>query len=103
MPGFFRRFFLSDFGPPPLPDVAQLPSFPGQRIVETIYSDSQCERVFITLDETGDYRVFTQQWDTSDWSTGHGARWGTTHSHGSHTDNLQRAHELAAEALRCFR
>jgi hypothetical protein len=57
MPGFFRRFFLSDFGPPPPPDQAHQPTFPGQRIVEIVYSDSKRERVFITVDDTGDYRI----------------------------------------------
>jgi hypothetical protein len=75
MPGFFRRFFLSDFGPPPPPDVTQLPSFSGQRIVEAVYSESKGERVFITLDENGAYRVYFQSWDTSDWKAGYGARW----------------------------
>jgi hypothetical protein len=51
MPGFLRRFFLSDFGPPPRPDVAQQWAFRGQRLIETIYSDSKRERAFITFDE----------------------------------------------------
>jgi|SRR5450432_590031 hypothetical protein len=99
MPGFIRRFFLSDFGPPPPPDFAQLPSFPNQRIVETIYSDSKKERVFITVDETGDHRIYLQWWDTSDWKVGYGARWSHADSTGSHTDMLPRARELAYEAL----
>src|SRR3954465_14702194 len=74
MPGFLRRFFLSDFGPPPPPDVAHLPLFTNQRIVETIYSDSKRERAIITVDDTGDYRIVVQWWDTSDWKAGHGAR-----------------------------
>jgi hypothetical protein len=61
MSGFFRRFFRSDFGPPPPPDVMQLPSFSGQHIVETIYSEPKRERVFITLDESGDYRVISSR------------------------------------------
>ena len=103
MPGFIRRFFLSDFGPPPPPDVAQQPSFPGQRHVETIYSDSKDQRVFITVDETGDYRIYLQWWDTSDWKAGYGARWSCAHSGGSHTDSLNRAREIANEALKCSR
>ena len=102
MPSFFRRFFLSDFGPPPPPDVAQQTSFRRQRIVETIYSDSKHERVFITVDDTGDYRIIVQCWDTSDWSAGHGARWIGDGSR-SHTDSIERARELADEALRCSR
>jgi hypothetical protein len=102
MSGFFRRFFLSDFGPPPPPDVADQPSFPGQRVVETIYSDSKRERAFITVDDTGDYRIIVQRWDTSDWSAGYGARWWGDGS-SSHTDSIERARELADEALRCSR
>ena len=100
MSGFFRRFFLSDFGPPPPPDVAHQPSFPGQRIVETLYSDSKRERAVITVDDTGDYRIIIQWWDTSDWTAGHGAFWYGDESD-SHTDSLQRARELADEAVRC--
>jgi hypothetical protein len=99
MPGFFRRFFLSDFGPPPPPDVAEQPSFSSQRIVETIYSDSKQERVFITVDETGDYRIYLQWWDTSDWKAGYGARWSHAHHSGSHTDMIERAREIAHEQL----
>lgn len=99
---FFRRFFLSDFGEPPPPDVADQPIFSGQRIVDTIYSDSQRERAFITLDDTGDYRIIVQRWDTSDWSAGHGARWSGDGS-GSHTDTIERAREIARESLRCAR
>lgn len=99
MPGFFRRFFLSDFGTPPPPDVTQLPTFPGQRIVETLYSDSKRERAIITVDDTVDYRIIVQSWDTSDWKDGYGAFWYGDGSR-SHTDSLQRARELADEALR---
>jgi hypothetical protein len=102
MPGFFRRVFLADFGPPPPPDVAHLPTFTSQRIVETLYSDSKRERAIITIDDTGDYRIIVQWWDTSDWAAGHGARWYGDGSN-SHTDSLERARQLADEALRCSR
>ena len=99
MPGFFRRFFLSDFGPPPSPDVADMPSFSGQHIVETIYSDTKSERAIITVDDTGDYRVYVYWWDISDWKAGHGAFWYGDNI-GSHSDTIERARELADEALR---
>ena len=99
MPGFFRRFVLGDFGPPPPPDVAHQPSFPGQRIVETLYSDSKRERAIITVDETGDYRIIAQWWDTSDWKAGHGAFWYGDNI-GSHSDTIERARERASEVLR---
>lgn len=99
MLGFIRRFIFSDFGPPPPPDSAQQPSFPGQRIIETICSDSKQQRVFITVDETGDYRIYLQWWDTSDWKAGYGARWSHVHHSGSHTDMIERARELAYEQL----
>jgi hypothetical protein len=99
MPGFIRRFFLSDFGLPPPPDVTEQPSFPGQRIVETVYSGSKDQRVFITVDETGDYRIHLQWWDTSDWKAGYGARWSHARQSGSHTDMIERARELAYEQL----
>ena len=101
MPSFLKRFFVRDIGPPPPPDVTNQPSFGSQRVVETIYSDSKQERVFITVDATGDYRVYFQWWDTSDWKAGYGAHWSYAHSSGSHTDMIQRARELADEALRC--
>jgi hypothetical protein len=97
------RFTSTDHvGPPPSPDVAAVPSFPSQRIVETVYSDSKRERAFITVDDTGDYRIIVQSWDTSDWQAGHGARWCGQGSN-SHTDSIERARELANEALRCSR
>jgi hypothetical protein len=99
MLGFFRRFFFSDFGPPPSPDVADKPSFPGQRIVETLYSESKLGRAFITVDGTSIYRIIVQCWDTSDWAAGYGARWCGDDS-SSHTDSIERARELAGEALR---
>jgi len=101
MPGFFRRFFLSDFGPPPAPAAGHLPSFPGQRIVETLYSDSKRQRAFITVDETGQYRIVLQWWDTSDWKNWQQAFWSGGGSNGL-TDNLERARELAAEGLKCM-
>ena len=103
MLGSIRRFFVRDFGPPPPPDVTQLPSFAEQRIVETTYSESKRQRVFITLDETGDYRVYFQWWDTGDWQAGVGARWSYAHGSGSHTDSLERARDIADETLRCSR
>lgn len=99
MAGFFRRFFLSDFGPAPLPDVAQQPAFPGQRIVETLYSESKRGRVFITVDDAGVYRIMVQWWDTSDWREWRQAFWSGAGSSG-HTDNLERARELAEEVLK---
>ena len=102
MPGFFRRLFLSDFGPPPPPDVTHQPTFPGKRIVETIYSDTKRERAFITVDDTGDYQIVIQWWDTSDWKDWKKAYW-CGHGSSSRTDSLERARELADEALRCSR
>jgi hypothetical protein len=98
MPGFFRRFFLSDFGPPPPPDVEHLPSFTDQRIVETIYSVSKDRRAIITIDDTGDYRIIVQSWDTSDWKAGYGAFW-YGNNIGSHSDTIERARERAHEAI----
>lgn len=60
MLGFLKRFFLSDFGPPPSPNLANQPSVAGQRIVETVYSDSKEQRAFIVLDETGFYRIYVE-------------------------------------------
>ena len=98
MSGFFRRIVLSDYGPPPPPDVEQLPSFCDQRVVETVYSYSKKRRAVITVDETGDYRIHSQSWDISDWK-----RWGKAfwygHNTGCHTDSLDRARELALEVL----
>ena len=53
----WNRLFPSDFEPPPPPDVAQQPAFSGQRIVETVYSESKQGRVFITEDEAGIYQI----------------------------------------------
>jgi hypothetical protein len=100
MPGFLRRFFLSDFGPPPRPDVAQQRAFRGQRLIETIYSDSKRERAFITVDEAGLYRIIVERWDTSDWKEWQQAFWRGC-AIGSYTDTFERARDLAKEALRC--
>lgn len=97
MPGFFKRFFLSDYGPPPAPDVAHQPSFVGQRVVETIYSESRNIRAIITADDIGIYRIYSEFWDTSDWKAGHGAFWSGGGT-GSRTDSVERARELAHEA-----
>ncbi|MDR3548210.1 MAG: hypothetical protein P4M11_08115 [Candidatus Pacebacteria bacterium] len=99
MPGFFRRFFLLDYGPPPPPDAGHVPSFTDQRIVETIYSASKERRAVITIDATGDYRIHSGQWDTSDWEAGHGPFW-DDYNTGCHTDNLARARELAHEEIK---
>lgn len=100
MPGFFRRFILSDFGPPPSPDAGNLLSFPGQQIVEILYSDSKQQRAFITVDDTGRYRAVIQRWDTSDWKNWQQAFWNGGGGNGL-TDNLERARELAEEGLKC--
>ena len=99
MSRFFRRFILGDYGPPPPPDVAHQPSFPGQTIIEVIYSDSKRERAIITRDESSTFRVYLQWWDTGDWKAGHGAFW-DGHGSGSFTDKLETARSLAGEALR---
>ena len=100
MASFFRRFFFSDFGPPPPPDLGNQPSLAGQRIVEIVYSDSKQARAFITVDETDSYRIVVQWWDTSDWKDWQKAFWNGRESN-SLTDSLARARELAAEALKC--
>jgi hypothetical protein len=98
MPGFFRRFFLSDIGPPPQPDVSQQRSFPGQRVIETIHSQSK--RAFITIDDAGLYRIKIERWDTSDWKEWQQAFW-RGEAVSSYADTLERARDLAKEALRC--
>jgi hypothetical protein len=98
MSGFFRRFFLGDFGPPPLPDLSHQPSIAGQNIVEILYSDSKHERVVITHDASGIYRIHVQLWDTSDWKAGHGAFWSGDGS-SSLTDTVELARKLASEEL----
>ena len=97
---FIRRIFVRDFGPPPPPDVTQLPTYSRQRIVEMLYSHSKRERAIITVDDTGHYRIVAQSWDTSDWEYCRMAHW-YGHQSGSHTDSLPRARQLAEEALRC--
>lgn len=98
MIGFFRRFFLSDFGPPPPPDVSHQPGIAGQSIDEILYSDSKCERAIITHDVSGIYRIHMQFWDIKDWKAGHGAFWYDEGS-GSYTDTLELARKLAQEKL----
>ena len=99
MPGFFRRFFLSDYGPPPPPDVTHQPECLGsQRVVEILYSDPKSQRAIITVDDTGDYRIIAQWWDTSDWAAGHGA-FLSGDNIGSHSDTIERARERAREVI----
>jgi len=75
MNGFFRRFLLGDFGPPPLPDLSDQPAISGQTVVEILYHDSKRTRVVITCDLFGTYRIHKQFWDISDWKAGYGACW----------------------------
>jgi len=98
MSGFLRRISFSDYGLPPPPDLEHLSSFTDQRIVETIYSDSKSSRAIITLDATGDYRIHAEWWDTSDWKNWGKAFW-CGHNTGCHTDNLERARELARQVI----
>ena len=90
---------LSDFGSPPSPNEAELPTFPGEKVLETIYSEGRERRVFVTQDERGIYRTYVQWWDTSDWRAGYGARWVNGRS-GGLSDSIERAREMADEALR---
>jgi hypothetical protein len=95
----FKSFFLSDFGPPPPPDVADRPSFPAQRIIETLYSETKRERAIITVDEKEDFQIIIQRWDISDWKADHQAFW-SGRNIGSHSDTIERARESANEALK---
>jgi hypothetical protein len=76
MSGFFRRFILGDFGPPPPPDLPHQPAITGQNVVEILYSTSKRERAVITCDLSGTYQIHIQFWDTSDWKAGHTAHFG---------------------------
>ena len=98
MTGFFRRFILGDFGPPPPPDLSHQPSIAGQSIVEILYSESKGKRAIITGDASGIYRIHIQFWDTSDWKSGHGAFWYGDGSN-SFTDTVEKARKLACEEL----
>ena len=98
MTSFLRRLFVRDVGPPPSPDLGHLPSFPGQTIVETLYSDSKRYRAIITRDTSGIYRVYIQFWDTSDWRISGDAFWCGRGS-GSLTDSMEVARTLAREQL----
>jgi hypothetical protein len=101
--GFLRRVFLSDYGPPPPPNTAVLPSFPGERMVEVIYSESKRERVFITVvDQSGLYKIYVQCWDDSDWKDWGQAFWTHASSTGGRTDSIDTARGIAAEELRCW-
>ena len=101
MSGFFRRFFSGDKGSPPPPDVTDQPLCPSsQSIVEILYSDSKSKRAVITVDETGDYRIIAQWWDTSDWESGYGRALWYGDNIGSHSDTIERARERANEILR---
>jgi hypothetical protein len=94
-----RRLLLSDFGPPPSPDETDLPTFSGEKVVETIYSEGRERRLFVTQDDRGIYRVYVQWWDTSDWQAGYGARWAGGRSSGL-SDSIEMAREMANETLR---
>jgi hypothetical protein len=87
--GWFRRFFLSDFGAAPQPDVGALPTFQGQKVVQVIYSQSKSRRALVTKDAGNFYRVYVQHWDTSDWSRGYGAYWTGPNKTSTLTDRLE--------------
>jgi hypothetical protein len=98
MRSLLRRLFVRDLGPPPPPDIAHVPSFSGQTVVDTLYSDSKHCRAIITRDTPGTYRVYVQSWDTSDWKIAGEAFW-SGHGSGSLTDTLEVARTLAREKL----
>jgi hypothetical protein len=99
---FLRRVLFSDYGPPPPPNTAVLPSFPGERMVQVIYSESKKERVFITVDPSGLYNIHGQRWDDSDWKDCGKAFWTHASSTGGRTDSIDTARGIAAEELRCW-
>ncbi len=101
MNGFFRRFFLGDFGPPPPPDLSHQPTIPGQTVVEILYHDSKCTRAVITCDPSGTYRIHKQFWDTSDWKAGYGAFWYSVGNR-SFTDSIEIARTIARDELNCL-
>ncbi len=93
-----RRFAMGGYGPPPPPDLSDLPSYPHAIMKEVIYSDSKHERAIITIDGMGRFTVFVQWWDTSEWSAGHRAFWHGQHRCG-YALKLKSAQRLAGEAL----
>ena len=98
MSSFLHHFFCRDPGPAPAPDLVDEPSIDGQKIIETLYSDSKQRRAIITRDRSGIFRIHIQFWDTSDWIAGYGARWfGGGNS--SFTDTIESVRTLAREAL----
>ena len=93
-----KQFLFADYGPAPRPDETIVPKFDAGTVIESIYSEGRENRVFITKDEQGLYRLNLEWWDATDWAAGYGARWAGGYA-GSLTDSLQRAQELAREEL----
>jgi hypothetical protein len=72
-----------------------LPAFEQQQIVDVIYSESRVRRALITKDASNFYRIYVQQWDTSEWDRGCGAFWTGAKSVGTLTDRIEVAQEFA--------
>lgn len=98
MLNFVRKLFDHDPGPPPAPDVKEVPTFPAETVVEAVYSEDYKHRAIITCDQSGLYRIHVQYWDTSDWARGYGANWMGCRG-GPMTDTIENAEKLAREEI----
>ena len=84
-------------GPPPAPpDPSIPPTYPGETVVEVIYSKSRSIRVVITQ-ETRTFRVHRQEWEAPYAGS---ASWLPADTWATFTDSLERARGLAQEHLR---
>lgn len=96
---FWARFVGKDYGPPPTPDESHPSAICGCRVLETLYSASRRSRVFIATDDDQHYRVFSEEWDDSDWQDGGTAFWYPRRT-GIITDSAERAKDCALEFLK---
>ena len=84
-------------GPPPAPPDPNIPPrYPGETLVEVIYSKKGRFRVVITQ-EAKTFRVHDQEWEAP---AAGSASWVPADTWATFTDSLERAQGLAQEHLR---
>jgi len=97
--GSARALLVREPIPRPNPAEHVTPVFAGQTIVELCYSRHRNYRAVITQDSAGRFRVHRQWWDASDWDVASSAYWADDDDGAVIADTLERARELAFEAL----
>ena len=99
MDAWWRGRYRQQDAPPPDPTVPFRVDGRGETLIEVLESPSGTQRVGITRDQSGIYRLYTERW-AEDWDVIGRATWTGGGGHdGSLVDTLERAESLARRSL----